>query len=67
MSSISLNSFLSTALSNSISELRTQIADRAQEATTGRQSDLISHLNGRIFLFHSFKNLLNRTFAWVLL
>lgn len=48
MSSISLNSFLSTALSNSISELRTQIADRAQEATTGRQSDLISHLNGRI-------------------
>ena len=48
MNSVSLNSFLSTALSNSISELRTQIADRAQEATTGRQADLISHLNGRI-------------------
>lgn len=48
MNSLSLNGFLSTALSNSISELRTQIADRAQEATTGRQADLISHLNGRI-------------------
>lgn len=48
MNSISLNSFLNTALSNSIGELRTQIADRAQEATTGRQADLISHLNGRI-------------------
>ena len=48
MNPLSLNSFLSTALSNSISEMRTQIADRAQEATTGRQADLVSHLNGRI-------------------
>ena len=28
--------------------MRLQIADRAQEATTGRQADLVSHLNGRI-------------------
>jgi len=48
MNSLSLNGLLSTALSGSISELRTQIADRAQEATTGRQADLVSHLNGRI-------------------
>lgn len=48
MNPLSLNSFLSTALSNSISDMRTQIADRAQEAATGRQADLISHLNGRI-------------------
>ncbi len=48
MNSLSLNGFLSTALTNSIGELRTQIADRAQEATTGRQADLVSHLNGRI-------------------
>lgn len=48
MNPLSLNSFLSTALSNSISDMRLQIADRAQEATTGRQADLVSHLNGRI-------------------
>jgi flagellar hook-associated protein 3 FlgL len=48
MNSFSLNGLLNTALSNSIGELRTQIADRAQEATTGKQADLISHLNGRI-------------------
>lgn len=39
---------MSTALSSNVSELRTQIADRAQEATTGRQADLVSHLKGRI-------------------
>lgn len=48
MNSISLQGFLSTALSNSIGELRKQIADRAQEATTGQQADLVKHLNGRI-------------------
>lgn len=48
MTSISIQGFLSTALSNSITELRTQIADRAQEATTGEQADLVKHLNGRI-------------------
>lgn len=48
MSSLSIQGFLSTALSNSISELRTQIADRSLEATTGQQADLVKHLNGRI-------------------
>ena len=48
MNSLSIQGFLSTALSNNVSELRTQIADRAQEATTGRQADLVSHLKGRI-------------------
>ena len=48
MNSISIQGFLSSALASSISELRTQIADRAQEATTGQQADLVAHLNGRI-------------------
>ncbi|MEM6652897.1 MAG: flagellin [Pseudomonadota bacterium] len=48
MSSISLNGFLSTALSGNIQDLRTQIADRAKEATTGLQADLVKHLDGQI-------------------
>lgn len=48
MSSLSIQGFLSTALSNSITELRTQLADRSYEATTGKQADLVKHLNGRI-------------------
>ena len=48
MTSLSLNGFLNSAVTGSISGLRTQIADRAQEATTGLQADLVGHLKGRI-------------------
>ena len=48
MSSISLNGLLNNAVTNNISGLRTQIEARAEEATTGFQSDLVAHLNGRI-------------------
>lgn len=48
MSSLSLNGFLNSAVTNNIASLRTQIADRSQEATTGLQADLVGHLNGRI-------------------
>lgn len=48
MSSLSIQGFLSSALTNSITELRTQIAERSYEATTGQQADLVKHLNGRI-------------------
>lgn len=48
MPSLTLNGFLNSAVSNNISGLRAQISDRAEEATTGFQSDLVSHLNGRI-------------------
>lgn len=48
MSSLSINGFLNTAVVNNIPGLRTQIEGRAEEATTGLQSDLVKHLNGRI-------------------
>lgn len=48
MNGLTLNGFLNTATSTNIAELRKQIADRSQEATTGFQADLVLHLNGRI-------------------
>ncbi|MEM9179634.1 MAG: flagellin [Pseudomonadota bacterium] len=48
MSSISLNGLLNNGVTNNISSLRAQIEARAEEATTGFQSDLVKHLNGRI-------------------
>lgn len=48
MPTLSLNGFLNSAVTDNISGLRAQIADRAQEATTGFQADLVGHLKGRI-------------------
>ena len=48
MNSLSLNGFLNASVINSVPDLKQQIADRAQEATSGFQADLVSHLNGRI-------------------
>lgn len=43
-----LSSLVSPTLSNSISEMRSQISKTSQEAVTGRQSDLTQHLKGRV-------------------
>lgn len=48
MTALSLNGFLNSAVTGNIAGLRAQIADRAQEATTGLQADLVSHLKGRV-------------------
>lgn len=48
MSSISITGFLNTAVANNIGDLRSQVEQRAEETTTGLQSDLVKHLNGRI-------------------
>ena len=48
MSSISVNGMLNTAIVNNIGGLREQLEARGEEATTGFQSDLVQHLNGRI-------------------
>jgi flagellar hook-associated protein 3 FlgL len=48
MNSISLNGFLNASVLNSVSTLKERIASSAQEATSGLQSDLVGHLNGRI-------------------
>ena len=48
MPSISLNGMLNTAVVNNIEGLRARIEARGEEATTGFQSDLVQHLNGRI-------------------
>ena len=48
MNSISLNGFLNASVLNSVSTLKDRIAASAQEATSGLQSDLVGHLNGRI-------------------
>ena len=48
MNSISLNGFLNASTLNSVSTLKDRIAASAQEATSGLQSDLVGHLNGRI-------------------
>ena len=48
MTALSLNGFLNSAVTGNIAGLRAQIADRAQEATTGLQADLVGHLKGRI-------------------
>ncbi|MEM9573422.1 MAG: flagellin [Pseudomonadota bacterium] len=45
---ISVNGMLNTAIVNNIGGLREQIEARGEEATTGFQSDLVKHLNGRI-------------------
>lgn len=48
MSTISPNSIISAQFSRNITELRDQISRTAEEATTGRWSDLTSQLSGRI-------------------
>ncbi|MEL6728478.1 MAG: hypothetical protein AAFZ74_10555 [Pseudomonadota bacterium] len=48
MSFTSLNGNLNIAVTNNIAGLRAQIEARSEEATTGLQSDMITHLNGRI-------------------
>lgn len=48
MTSLTLNGFLNSSVTNNIADLRAQIADRSEEATTGFQADLVTHLNGRI-------------------
>lgn len=48
MSFTSLNGNLNIAVTNNIAGLRSQIEARSEEATTGLQSDMVTHLNGRI-------------------
>lgn len=48
MSSISLTGLLNVAVTNNISNLRSQVEDRAEETTTGIQADLVAHLRGRV-------------------
>jgi flagellar hook-associated protein 3 FlgL len=48
MSSLTLNGFLNSSVARNITEMRGQIADRSQEATTGIQADLVKHLDGRL-------------------
>ena len=48
MPPISINGMLNTAIVNNIGGLREQLEARGEEATTGFQSDLVKHLNGRI-------------------
>ena len=42
------NSLISAQFTQNIAELRQSIAQTAEEATTGRYSDLTAHLSGRI-------------------
>lgn len=48
MSFSSLNGNLNIAVTNNIANLRAQIEARAEESTTGLQSDMVQHLKGRI-------------------
>ncbi len=44
----SLNGTLNIAVTNNIASLRAQIEARAEESTTGLQSDMVTHLKGRV-------------------
>jgi len=44
----SLNGTLNIAVTNNIASLRAQIEARAEESTTGLQSDMAAHLKGRV-------------------
>ncbi len=48
MSFTSLNGNLNIAVTNNIEGLRSQIEARAEESTTGLQSDMVKHLKGRV-------------------
>lgn len=48
MSTLTLNGFLNSTVARNITQMRAQIADRAQEATTGLQADLVAHLDGQL-------------------
>lgn len=48
MSFSSVNGNLNIAVTNNIASLRAQIEARAEESTTGIQSDIASHLKGRV-------------------